>query len=351
MTDTTPTPAAADPDYCALFDQVAAVIADARAEAVRRTNAVVIDLHWRIGRLILERQRGERYGSRLISRLSVDLTAQFGGAGSWSPRNLRYMRAFARAWPSSGDILQPRLQNVSWRHHQVLLDLVEGSERRRWYLEQAVTNRWSSRVLRLQISGRLHERVGQAPSNFSATLPDTDGDLLAELATDPRRLDFLTLDGAVDERSVEAALVARITEFLTHLGRGFAYVGRQFRLTVDDSDFFLDLLFFNTELNCYVIFELKVRSFTPGDAGQLAFYITAIERHLRRAHHGPTIGVLLVPDKSNVIVEYALATISAPMAVATYASNDLPPRVRDVLPAPDELAHAIHDIAGHETDT
>lgn len=351
MTDTTPTPAAPDPDYCALFDQVAAVIADARAEAVRRTNAVVIDLHWRIGRLILERQRDERYGSRLISRLSVDLTARFGGAGSWSPRNLRYMRAFARAWPTSDDILQARLQNVSWAHHQVLLDRVEGPQQRTWYLEQAIVRRWSSRVLMLQIAGRLHQRVGQAPSNFAATLPDTDGELLAELATDPRRLDFLTLDHAPDERSVETALVARITEFLTHLGRGFAYVGRQFRLTVDDTDFFLDLLFFNTELNCYVVFELKVRTFSPGDAGQLAFYITAIERQLRRPHHNPTIGVLLVPHKSNVIVEYALATISAPMAVAAYTSRDLPPDVREVLPAPDELAHAIHDIAGHETDT
>ena len=329
-----------DADYGALLDDVAKAIDDARSEAVRRSNALIIDLYARVGRLILERQRDERYGSQLIERLSVDLVARFGGAG-WSPRNLRYMGAFARAWPNPDEILQSRLQNLSWRHHQVILDRVDHPELRRRYLDQAIANRWSSRVLALHIAGALHERVGQTPSNFAATAPAGDGDLLAELATDPRRLDFLALDPAAGERAMEAAIVGRITDFLTHLGRGFAYVGRQFRLTVGDSDFFLDLLFFNTELNCYVVFELKVRDFAPGDAGQLGFYVVAIERELRRAHHNPTIGVLLVPGKDDVVVEYAPASIASPLAVAAYTAQELPAGVREVLPAAAEIAHAI----------
>jgi predicted nuclease of restriction endonuclease-like (RecB) superfamily len=336
-------------DYRSLLDAVALAIDDARHEAVKRTNALVIDLYFRIGRMILARQRDERYGSQLIERLSADLAARFGGTG-WSPRNLRYMRAFAAAWRDADENLQARLQHVSWTHHQLLLDRLDTPDVRTWYLDQAIGNRWSSRVLALQIGGRLHERIGRAPTNFAMTLPSVDGDLLDQLATDPRRLDFLDLEPSSAERHVESALVDRIGSFLTHLGRGFAYVGRQFRLTVGDTDFFVDLLFFNVELNCYVLFELKVRAFTPGDAGQLGFYVVAVERQLRRAHHNPTIGVLLVPGKDDVVVEYALASLATPMAVASYTVQDLPADVRDVLPAPRELADAIHDVRlAHES--
>lgn len=333
--------APAEPDYRELLANVTAAIAASQQEAARRSNALVVGLYARIGQLIVERQRDERYGSQLIDRLSNDLSSRFGGSG-WSPRNLRYMRSFARCW--GPDILQPRLQNLSWRHHQVLLDQVDDRRTRAWYVDQAIANRWSSRVLALHIAGALHERTGQAPSNFSATLPDLDGDLLGELTVDPHRLDFLALDRDASERDVETALVERITDFLTHLGRGYAYVGRQFRLTVGDTDFFLDLLFFNYVLNSFVVFELKTRRFTPGDAGQLGFYVVAIERELRGPQHGPTIGVLLVPGKDDVVVEYALASMATPMTVAAFTTAELPPAVRALLPAPDEIAGAILDL-------
>lgn len=339
---TTTDATAPDPEYGALLDEVATAIVAAQAEAVRRTNALTIGLYWRVGKLILERQRDERYGSRLIDRLSLDLTARFGRAGTWTPRNLWYMRSFAAAW--TDEILLARLQNLSWTHHITLLNQVDDAALRRWYVEQAILHRWSSRMLGVRIAAKHHEAVGRAPTNFPATLPDVEGELLAELATDPRRLDFLTLGDAAGERDLETALVDRITEFLTHLGRGFTYAGRQYRLTVGDTDFFLDLLFFNTELNCYVVFELKVRAFTPGDAGQLAFYVTAIERQLRRTHHGPTIGVLLVPGKDDIVVEYALASVARPMAVASFTVQELPADVREVMPAPAELADVLHDI-------
>lgn len=345
---TTPAASPPDPDYGALLDDVSAAIVAAQAEAIRRTNALTVALYWRVGNLILERQRDERYGSRLIDRLSVDLTARFRRAGTWTPRNLWYMRSFAAAW--TDEILLARLQNLSWTHHITLLNQVEVPELRRWYLEQAIVHRWSSRMLAIRIAANHHEAVGRAPTNFPMTLPEADGDLLAELATDPHRLDFLALGADAGERDLEAALVDRITEFLTHLGRGFTYAGRQYRLTVGDTDFFLDLLFFNTELNCYVVFELKVRAFTPGDAGQLAFYVTAIERQLRRTHHGPTIGVLLVPGKDDVVVEYALASVARPMAVASFTVQELPADVREVMPAPGELADVLHDIEVPQRD-
>ena len=335
--------APAEADYRGLLADVVAAIGDSRVEAVRRSNALVVGLYERVGRLIVECQRDERYRSQLIARLSADLAARFNGTG-WSPRNLRYMRSFALAW-APDEILQTRLQYLPWSHHVVLLDRVDDQATRRWYVDQAIANHWSSRVLAHHIASGLHERTGQAPSNFAATLPELSGDLLGELTVDPHRLDFLAVDGEVGERDLEAALVHRMTEFLTHLGRGYTYAGRQYRLTVGGTDFLLDLLFFNVELNSYVVFELKSRRFTPADAGQLGFYVVAIERELRRPHHGPTIGVLVVASKDNVVVEYSLASMAAPMSVAEYTTaKALPANVRAMLPAPAEFASALQDL-------
>ncbi len=323
--------------YAVVLDEIFGEIHRAQLDAVRRSNALVIDLYARIGRVIVARQHDEGYGSQLINRLAVDLAGRYRGQRGWSPRNLRYMRAFALAWPDD-QMVQARLHQLSWTHHQVLLDRLDTPTERTWYVDQAITNHWSSRVLEAQIRSQLHQRHGLAPSNFATTIPELAGDALDQLATDPYRLDFLALDLAVTERGFEQAVVERITEFLTHLGRGFAYLGRQWRLTVGDSDFFLDLAFYNVHLHAYVIFELKTREFAPAHAGQLAFYVTAIERQVRRAGDNPTIGVLLVPDKDQVVVEYTLASLNAPLAVATYTYGDLPDDVRHELPAAADLA-------------
>jgi predicted nuclease of restriction endonuclease-like (RecB) superfamily len=323
--------------YDDVLTEVLAEIRRAETEAVRRSNALVVELYSRVGRVILARQRDESYGSQLIDRLAVDLASRFGGRRGWSARNLRYMRAFARAWPDD-EILQARLQNLSWTHHQILIDRLVHREDRLWYAEQAVSNSWSTRVLQAQIHTQLHERIGTAPSNFAVTMPQLDSEALDQLATDPYRLDFLLVDPRAREQAIELAMVDRITQFLTHLGRGFAYLGRQWRLTVGNSDFFLDLAFYNVHLHSYVIFEIKTTDFAPAHAGQLGFYVTAFERQIRRPGDGPTIGVLLVPDKDDVVVEYTLAATNMPMTVARYTYPQLPADIRSELPQASELA-------------
>jgi predicted nuclease of restriction endonuclease-like (RecB) superfamily len=202
-----------DEGYDNVLTEVLAEIRRAETEAVRRSNALVVELYSRVGRVILARQRDESYGSRLIDRLAVDLASRFGGQRGWSARNLRYMRAFARAWPDD-EILQARLQNLSWTHHQILIDRLTGRDDRLWYAEQAVTNSWSTRLLQAQIHGQIHRRVGTAPSNFAVTVPELDREALDQLATDPYRLDFLLLDPKAREHAIELAMVDRITEFL-----------------------------------------------------------------------------------------------------------------------------------------
>ena len=351
MTIDRPTPEAdvSSDVYLSLFANVVSEVRRTQATVVARTNGAVIELYWRIGRAILAQQLDEGYGTAVIGRLSADLASLFPGQRGWSPRNLRYMRAFAAAWPDR-EIVQSLLQHLGWGQNQLLLDRLDDRTTREWYARRCVADGWTHAVLLHQLMGSLRERERAAPSNFASTIPDLAGDQLDRLATDPYRLDFLALDSSARERALETALVERVTEFLTQLGRGFAYCGRQYRLTVGDSDFFVDLLFYNTRLHAYVVFELKTQPFTPADAGQLAFYVTALERQVRRPEDNPTIGILLVPGKNEVVVEYALASTTTPMAVATYTYGQLPDTVRAELPAASDLVRLLTAPVGHDDD-
>lgn len=331
-----------DNDYHDLLSRVADEIRSAQATLVRRTNSTVIELYWRIGTAILARQVDQRYGSRVIERLATDLAAAFPGQRGFSPRNLRYMRAFAIAWPDE-QIVQNLLHNLPWGHIQLLLDRLDETPTREWYAQRAIEERWTHGLLLDRLNAQLHTRQGTAPSNFP---PDSAGQpMLDRLATDPYRLDFVHLEPGASERDLETALVEQITKFLQHLGRGFAYMGRQYRLEIGGDEFFLDLLFYNTHLHRYVVFELKAQPFSPTQVGQLGFYITAIERQLRRDGDEPTIGVLLVPDKNRLVVEYALAALTTPMTVASYTYTQLPADVQATLPAADDLAPIINQAS------
>jgi predicted nuclease of restriction endonuclease-like (RecB) superfamily len=332
-------------DYDDLLGDVLTAVKRAHTQLVARTNATVIELYWNIGRAILTRQVDQRYGTATINRLSTDLKSRYPGQRGFSPRNLWYMRAFAAAWPEV-EILQRLLQNLGWGQNQILLDRLDNRTDREWYAHRAISDGWTHAMLNDRVTAQLHLREGNAPTNFAVAVPQLDGEaVLDRLATDPYRLDFVTLDRNASERDLETALVERVAEFLTHLGRGFAYMGRQHRITVGDTEFHLDLLFYNVELHAYVVFELKTTTFAPAQSGQLAFYVTAIERQLRREGDGPTIGVLLVADKDNVVVDYALAGIAAPIAVASYTYQQLPDVVRARLPNAREFEALLEEKA------
>jgi predicted nuclease of restriction endonuclease-like (RecB) superfamily len=256
------------------------------------------------------------------------------------------LRAFAAAWPEP-EILQTLLQNLGWGQNQILLDRLDRRADREWYARRALSDGWTHAMLNDRVAAQLHLCEGNAPSNFAVAVPEFDGEgALDRLATDPYRLDFVTLDRDASERDLETALVERVSEFLTHLGRGFAYMGRQHRITVGNTDFHLDLLFYNVELHCSVVFELKTTTFAPAHTGQLAFYVTAIERQLRRHGDGPTIGVLLVADKDSVVVDYALAGTAAPITVASYTYQQLPDVVRARLPSRQEFGALLEENLG-----
>lgn len=255
-------------------------IHNAQQRATLAVNRELVLLYWQIGRDILARQAAQGWGAKVIERLAHDLRAGFPDMKGFSPRNLKYMRAFAEAWPEA-EFVQAVLAQLPWYHQLALLDKLSNADTRRWYAAKAIEHNWSRNVLVMQIETRLLERSGKAATNFAANLPSPQSDLAQESIKDPYRFDFLGLTEEAQEREIEHALVKHVTEFLLELGAGFAFVGRQVLLNVGGEEFFIDLLFYHLKLRCYVVIELKGGKFKPEHLGQLGFYLTAVDR-LRR---------------------------------------------------------------------
>ena len=323
--------------YAAWLTELKIRIHTAQQRATLAVNRELVLLYWQIGRDILARQAEQGWGAKVIERLAEDLRLAFPDMKGFSPRNLKYMRAFAQAWPDEA-IVQEALAQLPWYHHLALLDKLPDSETRRWYAAKAMEHNWSRNILVMQIETRLLERSGQAVSNFPMTLPKPQSDLARESLKDPYRFDFLGLTDEAQEREIEAALVKHVTEFLLELGAGFAFVGRQVLLDVGGDEFFIDLLFYHLKLRCYVVIELKGGKFKPEHLGQLGFYMTAVDRQIKHEQDNPTIGLLLCKSKNKVVAEYALGDKSQPMGIAEYKMlESLPAELQTSLPSIEQI--------------
>ena len=312
-------------------------IHSAQQRAALAVNRDLVVLYWQIGRDILTRQAEQGWGAKVIERLSQDLRAAFPDMQGFSPRNLKYMRAFAEAWPDE-DFVQGVLAQLPWYHQLALLDKLPCSETRRWYAAKAIEHNWSRNVLVMQIETHLLESSGKAVTNFALTLPRPQSDLARETLKDPYRFDFLGLTDEAQERAVEHALVKHVTEFLLELGAGFAFVGRQVLLNVGGDEFFIDLLFYHLKLRCYVVVELKGGKFKPEHLGQLGFYLTAVDKQMKTEQDNPTIGLLLCKSKNKIVAEYALGDKSQPMGVAEYKLlQSLPEPLQASLPSIEQI--------------
>jgi predicted nuclease of restriction endonuclease-like (RecB) superfamily len=315
----------------------------ARRRALRVVNTELLELYWRIGRTILDRQDADGWGAKVISRLSADLRREFPDMTGLSRSNLHYMRSFAEAWPGDSFVPQP-VGQMPWGHVRALLEKLPDAETRDWYAAQAVQYGWSRNVLLNQIKNQTHRRVGAAPSNFTTQLPAGDSELAQQLTKDPLVLSFLGLTGRVAERDLEQAVMDKLTSMLLELGHGFAFVGRQVHFDVAGDDFHVDLLFFHVEQLRYIVVELKVGTFTPEFAGKLGFYVSLVDDALRKSAHAPTVGLLLCADRNDTVVRYSLGATNAPVAVASYTYDDLPAAEKQALPAADDVARAMQEI-------
>ena len=309
----------------------------AKQRASLAVNAELIAIYWEIGNTILEQQKVEGWGAKIISQLARDLKMEFPDMKGFSERNLVYMQTFAAAYPWN-QFTQPVVAQIPWTHHTIILDKLKTQDDRLFYIQKTVENGWSKAVLAHQIVSKLHIRQGKAVTNFKTTLPKPLSDLAQETLKNPYSFDFLSLGQEMHERDLEKALIQHLKKFMLELGRGFAYVGNQFNLNVEGDDYFLDLLFFNINLNCYVIFELKVGEFKPEFAGKLNFYINTLDEEIKANHHASTIGVLLCKSPNETVIKYALKGVNTPIGVADYElTNALPKDIKGEIPTIEEL--------------
>lgn len=326
-------------DYGPLLHELKERIGRERLRTVLAANASMILLYWDVGRAILERQGHEGWGAQVIDRLAADLRKAFPDMKGFSPRNLKYMRAFAIAWPEPA-IVQRVVAQLPWGQNIALLEGLNDPAERLWYAKKTIQHGWSKTILTLQIEGRARERQGKAITNFPATLPPGHSDMAAQAFKDPYLFDFLGTADPRQEREVETALVDHIQRFLLEMGSGFAFVGRQVHLEVGDQDFYIDLLFYHLKLRSFVVVELKAVPFNPGFVGQLNLYLSAVDDLLRHPDDKPTIGLLLCRSKSKMVVEYALRDLQKPIGVASWETKivkALPKELRGTLPTIEEL--------------
>ncbi len=332
------------PGYAALLKDIKERVRTAQVRAALAVSRELILLYWSIGRDILARQKTEGWGAKIIDRLAKDLGAEFPGVEGFSPRNLKYMRSLAEAWPDS-EIVPQLVALLPWGHLRVLLDRLKDQKTREWYLRAAVEYGWSRNILVHQITSQLHEREGKALTNFQRALPPSDSDMAEQILKDPYNFDFLTVTTAARERDVERGLLLHLRDLLLELGRGFSFVGSQVLLEVGDQAFYIDLLFYHVRLHCYFVIELKTGPFKPEWAGKLNFYLSAVDDILRTEPDGPTIGLLLCESHNSPIVEYALRDIAKPIGVSTYrVTRQLPEPLQREVPSIEDLQVVVEKL-------
>lgn len=360
-------------DYGLWLKELKAKIRSTQIRAALVASRELILFYWELGGDISRKLEETNWGAKVIDQLARDLRSEFPDVQGFSRRNLYYTKKFYEIFntfttdteimprlgaqlkndPESDEEKQTVLRSgaqmipaivhqvggqLPWSHIKILLDKVSDYKEALFYINQTIENGWSRDVLALQIKSDLFARQGSAISNFKKTLPDPQSDLAQQTIKDPYSFDFLTMTQPYNERDIENQLVEHITRFLLELGKGFAFVGRQYHLEVGETDYYLDLLFYHIKLKCYVVIELKNTKFIPEYAGKLNFYLSAVDSLLKTDNDNPTIGMLLCRDKNKIETEFALRDINKPMGVSEFTLTEiLPDELRGSLPTVEEI--------------
>ena len=328
------------PEYISIVENIKHEITAAQYRAAVHVNADLLLLYHSIGCIINDHKS---WGNKFIDNLATDIKMSFPESKGYSVRNLKYMAKFAEAYPDR-EFVQQVVAQIPWGHNIILMDKVSNPDERVWYIQKTIENSWSRNVLVHQIESGLYKRQVSAEkvSNFEHRLPSPQSELAVQTMKDPYVFDFIPFREDMLERDIEQALVRDITKLLLELGTGFAFVGNQYHLNVGGDDFYIDLLFYNLNLRCYVVIELKTGDFKPEYAGQLNFYLSAVDGILKKEHDNPSIGLLLCKSKNNLVAEYSLKDISKPIGVSEYkVTSNLPDDLEDQLPSIEDIQKRI----------
>ena len=329
-----------DNQYLSVIESIKTEISKAQYNAALQVNKELTLLYYHIGKIINEHKS---WGNKFIDNLARDIKIAYPNSTGYSVRNLKYMAKFAAEYPNE-EFVQRAVAQIPWGHNIVLLDKFSDFAVRKWYIEKTQENGWSRNVLVHQIESGLYERqaIAQKISNFKSLLPAPQSELAMQTMKDPYVFDFIPFKEDMVERDIENALVKDVTALLLELGTGFAFLGNQYHLNVGGDDFYIDLLFYNLNLRCYVVIELKTGDFKPEYAGQLNFYLSAVDAELKKDTDNPTIGLLLCKNKNNLVAEYSLKDMSKPMGISEYKiSSVLPEELSQQLPSVEDIQKRI----------
>lgn len=357
-------------DYLAFLNEVKSLIRQGHNKTALAVNAGLIQTYWILGHRIAQQQSLFEGRNNYVEQLAKDLRAEFPEMKGFSRSNLFYIRKFYQFYVNasiqqivglnefSTNVLSARqpvtlnnenwvqqavglsfdMLSVPWGHHVVLLDKVKTVDEAIFYLQQTIENSWSRAILVLQIEQGLYSRQGKAITNFEQTLPEKQALMAGQILKDPYNFGFLTLESKVYELDIERQLTEHITKFLLELGKGFAFIGRQYPLQVGNKDYRLDLLFYHIRLRCFVVIDLKVVEFEPEFAGKMNFYLSAVDDQIKTPDDQPSIGIILCKNKNKLEVEYALQGMSKPIGVSEFTvTQALPAELKSTLPTVEEF--------------
>lgn len=371
-----------DKDYLQWVKELCKRYRQSQVKAAVKVNHVVLQFYWELGKDICNKEAENKYGSKFYAALSRDLRNEMPDAAGLSERNLRYTKKFYQLYSQEIRILQQLAANsgseilqqpaakfntefsqqvanqlkrdifsIPWGHHMLLIDkFLTEPQKALFYVQQVIENGWSRNVLHNYIDSSLYERQGKALSNFTRTLPDVGSDLAQEITRDPYNFAFTGITKPYNERILKDALLNNITKFLTELGTGFAYVGKEYRLQIGEKENFIDLLFYNLNLSCYIVLEVKIGSFTFADVGQLGGYVVACNHLLRKeGRDNPTIGLLICKEKDRIQAQYALESSSQPIAISEYDLEKFyPEKLEGTMPTIEEWEAKLGGNIEHE---
>jgi len=331
-------------EYAQTLSEIKKLVIEAQQRAASAVNKELSFLYWLIGKTIVERQEKSGWGENVLENLAEDLQNAFPGMAGFSRSNVYRMKAFFLAYQENptavGQIDNLSIFKIPWGHNAVILERIKDEKLRLWYAQKVLDLGWSRSTLETSIKSNLYKREGKAISNFQKTLPNPHAGAVQQSLKDPCLFDFLTLSNDHIERDVEQGLIDHIQKFLLELGQGFSFVGRQVHFEVSGKDYYVDLLFYHFKLKCFIVVELKAREFDPRDAGQINFYLSAVDDRLRSVGDQPTIGLIICKNKDDLTVEYALRRSSSPIGVARYEAQiveSLPKNLKSKLPTIEEI--------------
>ena len=329
-----------DGQYLSVIDNLKSEIQKSQYSAALAVNSELTMLYYRIGKAINEYKT---WGNKFIDNLSRDLKIAFPNSTGYSVRNLKYMAKFAEEYPDV-EFVQTVSAQIPWSHNVLIMEKIKAPEIREWYIRKTNENGWSHSVLTHQIESKLYERQALVSkvSNFENLLPSAQSELALQTMKDPYVFDFIPFKEDMLERDIENALIKDITRLLLELGTGFAFLGNQYHINVGGDDFYIDLLFYNLNLRSYVVIELKTGDFKPEYAGQLNFYLSAVDAQIKKPEDNATIGLLLCKNKNNLVAEYSLRDMSKPMGISEYrVSGELPEELKAQLPSIEDIQSRI----------